>query len=160
MRAFLEGVAGLELRLITCQPIPARWTAFHGSNALTWEEIPFQPQSITQVPQIKGVYCFVVGPPPMSLPSVRYPMYVGRTKRPLRERFQEYLREQHSPAGRYHVKKFLNVFEGELTFLCAQFAGTYQELVRAERDVMDAMMPAYSDSGYSAEVRAGRGAWQ
>lgn len=160
MRAFLEGLAGLELRLIRCQPIPARWVAFHSANALTWDEIPFNAQSLQTVPQVQGVYCFVVGPPPTSLPSVRYPMYVGQTKRTLRQRFQEYLRERDDPAGRYHVRKFLNVFDGELTFMCAQFSGTYQALVRMERDVMDAVMPAYSDRGYSAEVRAGRGAWQ
>lgn len=70
------------------------------------------------------------------------------------------MRERQDPAGRYHVRKFLNVFEGELTFMCTEFNGTYEELVATERELLDAMMPAYSDSGYSAEVRAGRGAWQ
>ena len=44
--------------------------------------------------------------------------------------------------------------------MCTEFNGTYQELVATERELLDAIMPAYSDAGYSAEVRAGRGAWQ
>ncbi|HEY0034197.1 MAG TPA: hypothetical protein VGB81_13100, partial [Devosia sp.] len=103
---------------------------------------------------------FFVGPPPATLPPVGYPMYLGRTSRTLRQRFREYLREQHDPTGRQHVRKFLNVFEGELSFMCTEFNGPYAQLVATERALLDAMMPAYSDSGYSAEVRAGRGAWQ
>lgn len=160
MRAFLEDIAGLELRVISCQPIPARWTAFEGRDDLNWIGIPFEERAINRVPRSQGFYCFFVGPPGGVLPPVGYPMYVGRTSRTLRERFQEYLREQHDTAGRTHVRKFLNVFEGELTFMCSEFNGAYDELVATERALLDAIMPAYSDSGYSAEVRAGRGAWQ
>jgi hypothetical protein len=160
MRAFLEDVAGLELRIISCQPIPARWSAFESNEDLSWIRIPFENGSIDSVPQSKGFYCFFVGPPAGALPPVGYPMYLGRTSRTLQKRFSEYLHEQHDPAGRKHVRKFLNVFEGELTFMCTEFSGTYEELVATERVLLDAMMPAYSDSGYSAEVRAGRGAWQ
>lgn len=158
MKAFLEGL-GLEHRLITCQPIPARWAAFEARDDLTWTSIPFEAAAVDQVPQGHGFYCFFVGPPPNALPAVGYPLYLGRTWRTLRQRFREYLREQNDPGGRYHVRKFLNVFEGELAFMCTEFNGTYDELVATERALLDAMMPAYSDSGYSAEVRAGRGAW-
>lgn len=160
MRAFLEDVATLELRIIRCQPIPARWAAFEGRADLDWIRVPFENGAIDRVPRSKGFYCFFVGPPAGALPPVGYPMYLGRTWRTLRQRFSEYLREQHDPAGRQHVRKFLNVFEGELTFVCTGFNGTYKELVDTERALLDAVMPVYSDSGYSAEVRAGRGAWQ
>jgi len=160
MQAFLDGLARLELRVISCQPIPGRWAAFALRTDLNWMSYPFEPGAIDTIPLSQGFYCFFVGPPPSTLPPVGYPMYLGRTRRTLRQRYREYLREQHEPTGRQHVRKFLNVFEGELTFMCTEFNGSYADLVATERSLLDAMMPAYSDSGYSAEVRAGRGAWQ
>lgn len=160
MKAFLEAEFGLELRLITCQPIPERWAAFDPRDDLEWKGFPFDPASRDLIPRSQGFYCFFVGPPPRALPSVGYPMYLGRTRRTLRERFGEYLLERDDPAGRRHVRKFLNVFDGELTFMCTEFDGDYDALVATERALLDAVMPAYSDSGYSADVRAGRGAWQ
>jgi len=160
MKAFLEDVLGLEGRLITCQPIPARWAPFGQRNDLNWISVPFDAAQRDQVPLARGFYCFFVGPPPGALPAVGYPMYLGRTGRTLRTRFGEYLREQDDPGGRLHVRKFLNVFAGELTFMCTEFNGDDRALAETERALLNAVMPAYSDSGYSAETRAGRGAWQ
>lgn len=160
MKAFLEDIATLELRKITCQPVPARWASFHGRTDLQWQPFPFSAGALRRIPQQPGFYCFFVGPPPSCLPQVGYPMYLGKTERTLRTRFAEYLREQNEQSGRVHVRKFLNVFEGELMFMCTEFAGNHQEVLDTERALLDAMMPAYSDSGYSAEVRAGKGAWQ
>lgn len=87
-------------------------------------------------------------------------MYLGKTERTLRERFGEYLTEQGDPNGRVHVRKFLRVFEGELSFVCTLFDGSHEQVRAIETSLLDALMPAYSDSGYSAEVRAGKGAWQ
>ena len=160
MKAFLEGIAGLELRKITCQPIPARWGAVAGRERLRWERFDFDAGAVDTIPQHPGFYCFFLGPPPDGLPPVGYPLYLGKTERTLRQRYREYLREQAAGEGRTHVRKFLDVFEGELAFLCTTFNGTHDEVMAMERALLDALMPAYSDSGYSAEVRAGRGAWQ
>lgn len=160
MNAFLEGIATLELRRIVCQPVPARWAPFHGRADLQWQPFPFNAAALQSIPQQPGFYCFFVGPPPAALPQVGYPMYLGKTERTLRARFAEYLREQNEDAGRVHVRKFLNVFENELTFMCTHFAGIRQEVKATETALLDAMMPAYSDSGYTAEVRAPREAWQ
>lgn len=160
MKAFLEGIAVDELRRIECQPFPARWAALAHRDELRWRAYPFEDAAAGRVPSEPGFYCFLVGPPPAALPQVGYPLYLGKTERTLRIRFREYLREQNDNTGRLHVRKFLNVFEGELTFMCTTFDGTHQEVIDTERALLDAMMPAYSDSGYTAEVRAGRGAWQ
>ena len=160
MKAFLEEIAGLELRKVVCQPIPARWTPFAGRTELQWRRYRFDVTTASHIPEEPGFYCFVVGPPPTTLPQVTFPMYLGKTERTLRIRFGEYLRERHDPAGRFHVRKFLQTFEGELDFMCTAFRGTHDQVVATERALLDAIMPSYSDSGYSAEVRAGRGAWQ
>ena len=160
MKAFLEDVAGLELRLITCQPIPSRWGAFERRHDLNWIRIPFEEGARDRVPRSKGFYCFFIGSTTGALPAVGYPIYLGRTWRTLWTRFGEYLHEKNDPTGRQHVRKFLNVFDGELAFMYTEFNGTNEEMVATERALLDAIMPAYSDSGYSAEVRAGRGAWQ
>lgn len=158
MDPFIEGLLSLEARRITCQPIPKRWIDFCGLHQLQWHRFSFNEASQDTIPEVPGFYCFLVGPAPSSLPPVGYPMYLGKTERTLRQRFYEYLNEQ--DRGRVHVRKFLNVFRGELTFTCTAFRGNQGEVKLMETALLDALMPAYSDSGFSADVRAGRGAWQ
>ena len=159
MNAFLLGIGEDELRLVKMQPWPKRWADFHAKHALTWTHFTFAAGSRAAIPTVPGLYCFFVGLPPGSLPPVGYPMYVGKTERTLRLRFGEYLREQHDDLGRVRVRKFLNVFEGELYFSCTPFSGTPAQVKEIETDLHNALMPAYSDVGYSAEIRQKRQAW-
>lgn len=154
----MEGVLVLEARRIVCQPVPKRWTDFCELHQLQWDRFSFNEASLDTIPAVPGFYCFMIGPAPSGLPPVGYPMYLGKTERTLRARFYEYLREQEE--GRVHVRKFLNVFRGELTFTCTSFRGDKDIVKSIETALLDALMPAYSDSGFSADVRAGRGAWQ
>lgn len=160
MDAFLLGLAEEDSRLVKMQPWPKRWADFHAKHQLVWTHFQFAPSSANVIPTVPGLYCFFVGQPPASLPPVGYPMYVGKTERTLRIRFGEYLREQNDPGGRVRVRKFLNVFEGELYFSCTPFNGTAAQVKEVETDLHNALMPAYSDIGYSAEVRQKRQAWQ
>ena len=160
MDAFLAELTSDELRRITCAPHPRRWKAFGDLYSLEWDYVPFERAAARRVPNTPGVYCFYLGNPPRSLPSVGYPLYVGKTARTLRKRFGEYVDEQQSAGGRTRVRKFLKVFEGELYFSCAPFRGSPAEVRDLETALHDALMPSYSDIGFSAQVRSGRMAWQ
>ena len=159
MDAFLQGLAEGEQRLVTMQPWPKRWADFDARHTFVWSHFDFDRSTAPTIPDQPGFYVFFVGLPPVSLPPVGYPLYVGKTERTLRVRFSEYLREQHSARGRVRVRKFLSVFEGELYFSCAPFHGTPAEVKAVETELHNALMPPYSDIGFSADVREGRQAW-
>jgi hypothetical protein len=159
MHAFLEELSDEAFRRANFYPMPSRWAAFAGKYALVWTHIPFEEAEFVNVPQEPGLYCFFVGLPPANLPPIGYPLYVGETGRQLRIRFREYLREKDDPGGRKRIRKILTVFEGELFFSCAPFTGTHQDRKVVETELHDALMPAYSDIGFSGEVRERRQAF-
>lgn len=159
MNPFLETLSDDAFRKATFYPLPARWAAFTRRHPLVWTHVPFEAARREDVPQEPGLYCFMVGFPPANLPPVGYPLYVGKTDRRLRTRCGEYLRERDDPGGRMRVRKMLNVFEGELFFSCAPFAGTAAARRAVETELHDALMPPYSDIGFSAEVRRRRQAF-
>lgn len=160
MDAFMEELAGDEMRRIKCLPKPARWADFSAKRKLDWKHIEFTKANHPVVPDEPGFYCFVVGLPGTSLPPIGYPLYVGKTERTLKKRFGEYLREENSARGRIRIRKFLKVFKGELLFFYTDFHGTSAEVKEIETELHDALMPPYSDVGFSADVREPRGAFQ
>jgi hypothetical protein len=153
-------VAVHELRTIKCAPYPARWLEFEQNYPLQWTYTPFDAAHLQYIPQEPGIYCFFVGMPPACLPPVGYPLYVGRTERTLRIRYSEYLDEEDDDVGRVRVRKFLKVFTGELHFAAATFHGDHDAIKALETAALDALMPTYSDLGFTAETRAKRSAWQ
>ncbi len=159
MRAFLDDIAELERRKITCQPIPNLWSALGARTDIHWQRFPFVPGATNQIPREPGFFCFFVGDPPATLPAIGFPLYFGRTERTLRRRFATYVNEQQDAGLRPQVRDFLEVFEGELTFLCSPFDGTPEQMNDLARVILDALRPAFSDSGYEAEAQPGQGAW-
>lgn len=154
------GLAADDLRVIRCAPHPQRWAEFHSRHQIAWNYVPFDVSNTSQVPDEPGIYCFLVGPPQYSLPQVGYPMYIGKTERTLRKRFKEYIDEENDDKGRVRVRKFLKVFSGELVFASTIFKGSRKETLAMETEIMTAVMPAYSDLGFTATQRARRSAWQ
>lgn len=160
MDAFQQEIQGFEQRRLNCVPVPKLWNAFHAKYQIEWTSVPFDVGSRPQIPQESGFYCFFIGLPPPTLPPVGYPVYVGKTERTLRVRFNEYLREQKDAKGRIRARKFLGIFEGELTFAFTAFNGTSAQIKEIETALHDALQPSYSDVGFSAEIRERRQAFQ
>lgn len=159
MKAFVNKGAELERRKITCQPIPALWAALGARTGIAWQRFPFDPSSVDQVPRQPGFFCFFVGDPPANLPAVGFPLYFGRTERTLRRKFALYVNEQRDGGIRPQTRDFLEIFEGELTFLCSPFDGPSDQMNDLAREMLDALRPSFSDFAYEAEARPGGGAW-
>lgn len=159
MQAFLDELSAGERRIIRVALHPDRWTTFAAKYALTWQIVPFKTGGSNQVPAESGFYCFVVANVAMELPLVLYPLYAGETG-DLRRRYKDYLRERNSHRGRDHVRKFLNVFWGEVSFAFAPLDSDAAVRRLVERDLNDALMPSFSIKDFSARVKARRGAWQ
>ncbi len=164
MDAFFE-LDELNRRTLRCAPYPERWKRFSSAHKLSWRSIAFSKTNRWRVPKEPGIYCFIVGHRIKSLPPVGYPLYVGvvgtkGTDRTLRQRFAEYVREKDDPGGRLHVRQFLRVFEGELAFFCAPWHVQPAKLLKSEKLLNDALMPAYSQKDFTATTSAQRRAWQ
>nr|NUR36588.1 hypothetical protein [Sphingomonas sp.] len=159
MQAFLEELSEDEMRIIRCAPHPARWSAFAAAHGLNWNIVPFRAGGANAVPAEPGFYCFIVANTAAQLPLVLYPIYAGETGN-LRQRYGNYLTDRNSARARRHVRKFLNVFWGEIAFAYATMDIAPPARLVIEKELNDALMPPYSLKDFSAEVKAKRGAWQ
>lgn len=157
--AFLADLASDELRIIKCAPYPKRWNTFAGKHQLVWQSRPFITNSRATIPGDPGFYCFVVANAAASLPAVFFPLYAGETDN-LKRRFGDYLREKTSPSGRVQVRKFLNVFSGEVAFAFAPYNSDTVTRRSIEKELNDALMPPYSQKDFSAAVKRKKAAWQ
>lgn len=157
--AFLQQVGLDQLRIVKTQPYPDRWQQFCAMYDLTWNFTPFRRELANQVPRVPGVYCFHIGHELNCLPSFGLSLYGGKADYSLRTRFQQYFSERDSENGRLWVRKFLKVFDGELSFGWSPVDIGKFNLRKLEKDFNDAMMPQYSRRDFSAAVLAARNAW-
>ncbi len=157
--AFLKELGSKELRNVKIQLNPSRWKKFCEEYEYNWSFTLFEPNNVNKIPEKPGLYCFYIGHKLRCLPTIGLALYGGITFRTLKVRFKEYLSEKQKDNGRIPVKKFLNVFDGELSFGWV-IVEDIQTLKQLEKDFNDAMMPPYSIKDYSAKVRGGKSAWQ
>ncbi len=157
--AFLQQLGRDHLRIVRTQPYPDRWRVFCAQHNLSWSFTPFKRELANQISKEPGVYCFHIGHELKCLPSFGLSLYGGSTTRSLRTRFLEYFLEKDSEKGRPWVRKFLQVFDGELSFGWSPVDINKFDLRTLEKDFNDAMMPHYSVKDFSADVLAGRNAW-
>ena len=157
---FLEDVAKNEQRIVKIQLLPDRWPIFCDQYDLDWHYTPFERKKVAAISNAPGVYCFHVGHRLHCLPPLGLSLYGGISKVSLRERCLNYFWEKHAEQGRFWVRKFLHVFEDELTLGWSEVDATTVDLNVLEKDFNDAMMPPYSVKDFSADIRAGRNAWQ
>lgn len=159
MKAFYDEVAEAERRVITCQPIPAKWATLAARTDIQWEKFPFEASAAGDIPRSPGFFCLFVGDPPADFPAVGFPLYFGRTDRTLRRRFATLIQEQQGAVPRPQVRDFLEVFEGELTFLCSVYDGPADKMTETAQEILDALRPAFSDPEFAAAAQLGQGAW-
>jgi hypothetical protein len=67
-------------------------------------------------------------------------MYIGMTDRPLRDRFQEYLREMKDPTGRPAISTMLRMYDGYIHFYCASVADPIKPRV-LEDHLLETLVP-------------------
>ncbi len=128
-----------------------RWDTFAPVVTLQWEEYAYGEANVDSVPNRPGVYAFCIRPNIDANLNTSYLMYIGETRRTLRQRYREYLREEFDPIGRAHVYDFINMYRSHLTFCCAPLAaGVSPEQV--EDGLLAAYMPP-CNRRFPAEVR-------
>ena len=136
---------------------PKLWKGWKPRLKLKWESKPFSHTSKGAIPNKPGVYAFVIMPgvPPGVPNSVL--MYIGKSDRPLRERFREYLREKDSPTGRPALSTMLQMYDGYVHFYCACMEkGTRPKMI--ENHLIETLAPPMNKQ-YPAKISRIMGAW-
>ena len=157
---FLEQLTELDSRTVRIALFPDRWRIFCDQYRPDWHHTPFVPEEVSKISDGPGVYCFHVGHGLACLPPLGLSLYGGISEVSLRRRCMRYFSEKNAKDGRLSVRRFLHVFEGELTLVWSEIDMTMFDIKQLEKDFNDAMMPPYSRRDFSAELRDARGAWQ
>jgi len=158
---FDKNVAGLKQYQQKVILDPRQWRAFQNQAALQWQSIKFEQASLASIPDVRGIYMFVVqfqdhSILPICFPQHGYIMYGGITGHPpkmgtLRSRFQIYLRDQ-KRSKRVQIWSMLNKWKDDMYFHYSPVA-QHVNLGVLETDMNDAVIPPYVTNDFSAEVR-------
>jgi hypothetical protein len=140
---------------------PRQWRTFQNQAPLQWQSIKFEQASLPSIPDVRGIYMFVVQFQDHSVSPLRFPlhgyiMYGGITGKEadtgtLRKRFQNYLREQ-KRAKRVQIWSMLNKWKDDIYFHYSTVASQVN-LGTLETALNDAVIPPIVTNDFSAEVR-------
>lgn len=137
---------------------PRLWKADAISDSFDWATHPFNHDQIEKIPAQPGVYSFVIKPGLVSHPECSFLMYVGKTERTLRERFQEYFVEQRNMSRRPKIVRLLNKYQGFL-FFCCSVIDEADQIGSIEQKLIGAYLPPCNDQ-FPASIRSVRGAFR
>lgn len=162
--AFLEEVRRLRNGIQRFILLPEQWNALRLPIDLRWESIKFNDSNKIKIPDVRGIYAFVVKQDHTSLPIHGYITYVGLTgdtrERTLKMRYQEYLGYQKRPK-RPLVHVMLNRWKDNLYFNYVEIPNKLQRLNVIETALLDALIPPYNEDDFSGEFgRIVRTAWR
>lgn len=158
---FDKNVADLKVYQQSVILDPTRWRTFQTQVPLQWRSLKFEQALLPSVPDVRGVYMFVVQFQdhaifPLRLPTHGYIMYGGITGKiantgTLRLRFQNYLREQRR-AKRMQIYSMLNKWKDDIYFHYST-VDPQMDLGGLEIALNDAIIPPLVTNDFSAEVR-------
>lgn len=118
---------------------PARWNEYKTPASVQWRSHAFNSAVRRKVPDKPGVYAFLIKPGVANL-NVSYLMYVGKTDRSLRKRFDEYLAEVRGYKGRPAIAVMLHNYRGFIDFCCAT-VDSPQRPAKIEKKLLEAFIP-------------------
>lgn len=153
----LDQAEAHEYRFLLWPKLWQEYTQSHGFS-FHWEGRKFIANEANNVPNEPGLYTFVIQPSIANHPSNAYLMYIGKTKRTLRQRFKEYLREMQRESGRPKIVKLLNKYPDNTIFCYSSVQESTTTLARMEKALIDALIPPCNKEQLPARVRRIRGA--
>lgn len=133
---------------------PKLWQEYIDNQgfAFNWQECQFLSTEVDGVPNEPGLYTFTIQPRVANHPSCSYLMYIGKTKRTLRQRFREYLKEMQRESGRPKITRLLNKYPAN-TFFCYAVPQEDAPLTNMEEALLGAFIPPCNKGQLPARVR-------
>ncbi|GIV87094.1 MAG: hypothetical protein KatS3mg054_1123 [Chloroflexus sp.] len=124
-----------------------QWRRYNLKNPLSWNTYAFSQASTGRIPDQPGIYAFLIQPNIANNLNASYLIYIGKTERTLRVRFQEYLREVKNRSGRPKICLLLGLYDGYLSFSCAVVkSNTLPATLNAlEKELLKAFIPPAND---------------
>ncbi|MBT3383073.1 MAG: hypothetical protein HN778_02645 [Prolixibacteraceae bacterium] len=109
---------------------------------LDWQQKKFTNENVADIPEEKGLYCFVVKPEVPNFFETKYLFYIGQTKRTLRIRYGEYLSDQRGVGKpRNKIYEMLNLYRNNIYFYYAKIANA-DIIEENEEKLLNTFMPA------------------
>lgn len=123
---------------------PKQWETLAGHHLkLKWEEVKFERANAAALPNVEGLYMFVLSPKKINAGFLNYLFYIGETDS-INRRFGNYLAKKTAgpKSGQYKVYRMIKDFPEHLYFVYAEFPGLDQAGRRKiEDEFLTALMP-------------------
>lgn len=135
-----------------------KWKKFKTRYKLDWQKVRFNEANRTSIPQKPGLYFFVLAIEPSKLPDHGYILYVGEaghgsSGNTLRNRYNDYLRDQRTGSGRPRVVYMLQEWEEDLFFHYVDLEKAKSEIKGIEEKIINALIPPINISDLQIENR-------
>jgi hypothetical protein len=132
---------------------PEQWQLLNIPR-LDWHHVKFLRENRDVIPQVRGIYFFMIKYETNLLPSHGYIAYVGLTgdqnERTLHLRYGDYLRDQSRPK-RVHIYELLNRWKNNIYFYFAEVPDREESLTDIETNLLDSLIPPYNRKDFSGE---------
>ncbi len=143
---------------------PQNWRNYTLTHHLTWQSVKFEDANSAAVPLEKGVYAFVVSHDNGYFPPHGFIMYIGiagigGSKRTLRARYKDYIRER-TRCKRRPFYFMLNAYQDDLVFVYATVTDPAIKLEEIETALNDAIIPPMNKKDFSADMRSALAAFR
>ena len=136
---------------------PDAWKEAKSAAPLEWTAVKFEAEDPLEVPEQRGVYAFVISVDGTIMPPHGCIMYFGQTgatsKRTLRDRYRDYLRERRKGPKRQLIKWLFDLWGNHLLFYYAPVPDEQISLEDIETSLNNAVIPSCSVNDFTAEVR-------
>ena len=141
-------------------------TGQYAVPTLVWESVSYGDEELDKIPNDRrGVYAFAVCHNDSVLPPHGYILYIGiagrNSKRPLRERYKDYLNER-KVKKRVRIARMIGTWHPVLRFFFAPVGDevSNEQLKTLEQQLNTALMPPFSEGDLEAETRQKRRAFR
>jgi len=132
---------------------PEQWQLLNIPR-LAWRNVKFSRENKVNIPQVRGIYLFMIKNETNLLPPHGYIAYVGLTgddrERTLNDRYGDYLRDQSRPK-RIHIYELLNRWRNDIYFYFAEIPDRAVSLSEIETNLLDSLIPPYNRKDFTGE---------
>lgn len=120
--------------------MPKKWQTYQSSHQ--WNIRKCELIEKPNIPDVSGIYTFLVRPGIADHPSCSYLMYVGKATS-LRTRFGQYFSERNRETGRPNIIHLFSKYPSNLWFCYTEVPKL--QLSTVENALIDALMPPLND---------------
>jgi hypothetical protein len=148
-------VDNLKKDHLNCWLSPSQWRKTTVPTTLRWNAVRFNKSEATAVPNVRGVYAFLITFSRAGFPPHGYIVYIGETgslgQETLHSRFLTYFREMDKETRAVHY--VLKKYRSHMYFHFSEIPDKRRDLKKLESALCDTLVPPYNVRDFSAEMK-------